>query len=624
MRENRRPAGGTRRSWRLLLGMAVLGVFLGCGLAGLIWRLTGGHWLVVQSPSMGQVAPVGTLVLTRPVSADAVRVGDIISYRVPVKTSEIITHRVVAITNGVLHTKGDINVSPDPWDLHSADLVGRAVSLWWGVGWLLKAVPILLAGALVIWVITRFWVPLVWRNPLRLFGASIVVAIAAIILRPFVGMVLIMTDTDPGVGHVYLVSTGLLPIRVSAPDGAFLDLVDGQVGILNTTSIGPHQVPLTSHPHLSWWGWGILALIWLVPLFWALASGPAPESGESTGGGEDPDGSDGPDPGPGGDDLQPIGADDVRRRLPPPGDPGLLTHTAYSRRRRRWVPVVLAAALIAAMAATTGTSTAAAFVAKIGNSTNTAATGVFNTCTAATGAIGAASTVFTYPLGDAVPTATTAADLSGNARPGTYTGAFSTNTSHPCPRDTSVSTAVTLAPTAAAPSYVYNNYKTTVTNVFTEAIWFKTTTTTGGRLIGWSTLQTGQSNTYDRHVYMANSGQIVFGVYPNGVKVVTSPLAYNDNKWHQAVATLSAAGMALYLDGALVASDSTTIYGENSGGTLGGPGVEQGYWRVAFDSVSGWTSQPSTFYFTGSLAWASVFTVALTAPQVQTLYTAGT
>ncbi len=74
---------------------------------------------------------------------------------------------------------------------------------------------------------------------------------------------------------------------------------------------------------------------------------------------------------------------------------------------------------------------------------------------------------------------------------------------------------------------------------FTVSIWFKTATTSGGKLIGFGNVQTGSSGSYDRHIYMNDAGQIYFGVYPNSVVTINSPLSYNDNKWHLATATLS-------------------------------------------------------------------------------------
>ncbi len=47
--------------------------------------------------------------------------------------------------------------------------------------------------------------------------------------------------------------------------------------------------------------------------------------------------------------------------------------------------------------------------------------------------------------------------------------------------------------------------------VYSEEAWFKTTTTRGGKIIGFGSNQTGTSSSYDRHVYMQNNGQLVFG-----------------------------------------------------------------------------------------------------------------
>jgi hypothetical protein len=146
---------------------------------------------------------------------------------------------------------------------------------------------------------------------------------------------------------------------------------------------------------------------------------------------------------------------------------------------------------------------------------------------------------------------------------------------------------------------------------FTISIWFKTNTVTGGRLIGFGNAQTGSSGNYDRHIYMNNTGQIYFGVYPNAVVTINSPLSYNDNNWHLATASLSAStGMALYVDGVNVASNTGNTTAQNY----------TGYWRIGYDNNSGWTSQPSDYYFTGSLDDALIYSRALTAAEVTTIY----
>lgn len=109
---------------------------------------------------------------------------------------------------------------------------------------------------------------------------------------------------------------------------------------------------------------------------------------------------------------------------------------------------------------------------------------------------------------------------------------------------------------------ISNPTQATNPTVFTAIIWFKTTTA-GGRLIGFGNAQTGTSTSYDRHLYLSNTGQVVFGVFNGAVSTAVSPATYLDGRWHQAAATLSTAGMALYLDGVPVASNTGTTTAQN-------------------------------------------------------------
>ncbi len=66
----------------------------------------------------------------------------------------------------------------------------------------------------------------------------------------------------------------------------------------------------------------------------------------------------------------------------------------------------------------------------------------------------------------------------------------------------------------------------------------------GGKIIGRGNRNDRNSSKMDRHLYLNNAGQVVFGVKPNQTRqVVTSPNSYNNGAWHQATATLSSAGM---------------------------------------------------------------------------------
>jgi hypothetical protein len=150
---------------------------------------------------------------------------------------------------------------------------------------------------------------------------------------------------------------------------------------------------------------------------------------------------------------------------------------------------------------------------------------------------------------------------------------------------------------------------------FTAEIWFKSGSTSGGELMGFGDAASGASTNRDRLLYLRTDGKITFGVKPGGVfKTITSPAAYNDGtSWHDVVATLGSAGMALYVDGNKVATDTGTTTAASY----------SGYWRMGYDDLSGWPSAPSSNYANATIDEARVFTRQLSAAEVTNDYTAG-
>lgn len=147
---------------------------------------------------------------------------------------------------------------------------------------------------------------------------------------------------------------------------------------------------------------------------------------------------------------------------------------------------------------------------------------------------------------------------------------------------------------------------------FTAELWLKTTTTRGGKLLGFgNTAGTGNSSSYDRHVYMDNSGRLIFGAHPGTVRTVTTTKSYNDGQWHHVAASLSSAGMTLYVDGLLVGADGGTTSSDDY----------QGYWRVGGDNLSGWPSVPTSNNFAGTIDDVAIYPTALTRTQVRDHYT---
>jgi PKD repeat protein len=151
-------------------------------------------------------------------------------------------------------------------------------------------------------------------------------------------------------------------------------------------------------------------------------------------------------------------------------------------------------------------------------------------------------------------------------------------------------------------------------DTFSLEAFVKTTTTQGGKIIGFGNARTGSSTSYDRHIYMDNAGHIIFGVYPGAARTVASSGTYRDGQWHHIVGTLSSAGLALYVDGARVGFDASVTTAQ----------VYTGYWRVGGDSLSTWPSAPLRNNITASIDDVAVYPTALTAAQVLAHYKAST
>ncbi|MBE7162589.1 MAG: S24/S26 family peptidase [Williamsia herbipolensis] len=269
------------RTVRRLASYALLAAALGFAVLVATWVLTGGHWFVVETPSMGTSAPVGTLLWVRPVgSAASLHVGDFITFHPP-GSAATYSHRILAILpDGTIRTKGEIT-GADPWRITVHDVVGRVAMRWWDVGWLIKAAPILLLGALAL-------VPLAtvvgrvagsrWRLPTVMVGSSIVLSVVMVVVRPLTGAVQLPTAPGSQVARAAFVSTGVLPLQVDAGGpaavvraGEVARVVAGPAG-----TDGRYAVHLS--PAIPWWFWAVIVLASFLPAIWTTIR---PASGRS-------------------------------------------------------------------------------------------------------------------------------------------------------------------------------------------------------------------------------------------------------------------------------------------------------------------------------------------------------
>ena len=234
------------------------------------WRV---HTLT--TPSMGRTAPVGSVVLSEPVTAAQIRVGDVLAVHPPGRPDTTFVHRVSSITTGptglLFHTKGDINGSPDPWTVTTPNIIGRVILVLPDVGYLLHMLPLLLlAGFLTL--LFSFGMTRGRRAPARILTGSLLVAAAIAYYQPLARIDLIAETTTTANTEAALVTTGILPLRVQAVGGTHADLTPGQVGTLHSTN---HNTRGTYHIdagiHLFGWWW-LLTLTWTIPLLAAARS----------------------------------------------------------------------------------------------------------------------------------------------------------------------------------------------------------------------------------------------------------------------------------------------------------------------------------------------------------------
>ncbi len=166
---------------------------------------------------------------------------------------------------------------------------------------------------------------------------------------------------------------------------------------------------------------------------------------------------------------------------------------------------------------------------------------------------------------------------------------------------------------------VTHGSQTAAPSSWSAELWFQTTSTSGGKLIGFENSQNGNgTNTgTDKHIYMSTNGRLHVGVFSsNQNRVASTTEAYNDGLWHHVVATQGADGLRLYVDGQQVASTTYTTSRTSTG-----------WWRVGGGYLTGWANAPagnvSNHYFAGAIDEVAVYSTALSAATVSAHYGIG-
>jgi Concanavalin A-like lectin/glucanases superfamily len=149
---------------------------------------------------------------------------------------------------------------------------------------------------------------------------------------------------------------------------------------------------------------------------------------------------------------------------------------------------------------------------------------------------------------------------------------------------------------------------------FSYVVWLKTTTTSGGRIIGLSDPATTSREQSDRDLWLLDDGRLVTSVAApsGGSKTIAGSTKVNDGLWHMAVVTYSPAdGLRLYVDGALEGSKDHAI--ARAVGTM--------RWSLGYDSAAPFAAglTPTNPCFSGGLDEVSIWNRVITQSEILVL-----
>lgn len=635
-------ASSRRRSLRSIIFDVTIatGVAAICALAfaAAMFYSQGGRWFDVKTPSMGQWAPVGTLILVEPTPYEDITVGDVLSFKPPTPSGKTYTHRVADITERGIITRGDINNVDDPWVITQEHIIGKVEKRIWAGGWALRALPYFIIGLIVTFIVSHYFVKRKWLWQARMFGVTASFTIMAWIVRPFLNAQMIgYVGLRDGV-NAKVVSTGILPIKATAVGGTSVDLIAGQVGYVftnQTNEQGYFQVIPTSN--LTFWWWVVAIAFCALPLLFVLIVGLPPLDPEI----DDPEdpthgvcGNDCSDDDHAPDfaawidnhsrgkpstapvaphtvmfEAHPTSASDSAPQQPEPTRLSISFKESWRMPKLTGVRGVAAATALVLAVPTFAVAiaiqpTKGAIAASVENGANTAGMAALN-CQDATTALPGALLVYSMNA------ATGMTDLTGNGYNGTLYNAAGTSGRHQCTRDPQITTQF---------DYRLNTWVGTplqMTNPTTFSVEMRFRANDGWGVLTQFAQRSNRLNgrRYDRMLYLVD-GQLRFGLGGSGsLGYVTSPDQYADGQWHHVVVTMGPAGVQLYVDDVLVASDASLTQGDNF----------TGFWRFGNGYQSGWPgarvwSAPEGFW--GDAQFAAIYNRQLTAAEVSTLYNA--
>jgi hypothetical protein len=148
--------------------------------------------------------------------------------------------------------------------------------------------------------------------------------------------------------------------------------------------------------------------------------------------------------------------------------------------------------------------------------------------------------------------------------------------------------------------------------VFSLGVWWRTSTASGRKLVGFDETQGTSSGSYDRHMYVGTDGRLYFGIWTGThTTALSSSTVVTDGHWHFGTGTFHGPSgvMSLYLDGSLVGQSITNTVSY------------MGYWHIGGYTLEGWPNGADGSWI-GDIGPVTVHSIALSPLQVLVNYEA--
>lgn len=154
---------------------------------------------------------------------------------------------------------------------------------------------------------------------------------------------------------------------------------------------------------------------------------------------------------------------------------------------------------------------------------------------------------------------------------------------------------------------------------FSSELWFKTTSRSGGLLMGFSTSRTSGSNAngaptdaFDRQLYLDDAGRVNFEVFTGIMFTASSSASYNDGGWHHVVATGDLDRIELFVDGSSVSSKAIE----------GDPWLFDGYWGIGGHDLFQRVNRPTSNHLAASIDNVATYDRVLSPKSIAAHYAA--